>query len=115
MNLFGLSVLWIKNSLGLTLEVIAGKCGTHKGYVSGWIHGSVNPPSPSVIKRIAKAYGPKMRFTYEELLEISWVCKAPKDIRTRECRRVVNGSEMIRRIVRDLSITSDVLGRAVSS
>lgn len=40
---------------GLKLEALAKRCGTHKGYVSGWRRGKVNPPTAKFVRRLAKA------------------------------------------------------------
>lgn len=62
---------------GLTLEALADKIGTEKGYISGFENRKVNPPSPKIVKRMAKVLG----LDETELLIYSFVPKAPKEIR----------------------------------
>lgn len=62
---------------GLTLQKLADKIGTEKGYISGFENRKVNPPSPKIVKRMAKVLG----LDETELLIYSFVPKAPKEIR----------------------------------
>jgi transcriptional regulator with XRE-family HTH domain len=41
----------------LTLEAVATKIGSHKGYVSGFENRKVNPPSSRIVRKLAKLYG----------------------------------------------------------
>ncbi len=61
----------------LTLEQLAAKAGTHKGYISGIEHGKVKPPSPKMIKRLAKA----MEMDDIHLIIMAYAEKAPQEIR----------------------------------
>ena len=60
----------------LTLEDLAQKIGSHKGYISGIENGKVNPPSPKVIKRLAVA----LNTDATTLLLMGYAEKAPKEI-----------------------------------
>lgn len=63
--------------MGLTLQQLADKIGTEKGYCSGVENRKVNPPSPKIVKRMAKLFG----IDPVELLVYSFIEKAPKEIR----------------------------------
>jgi transcriptional regulator with XRE-family HTH domain len=67
----------LRKERGLTLEVVARKIGTHKGYISGIETGKVNPPSVKIIKKYAKVLGQDVK----HLVRIAWVDKAPEIIR----------------------------------
>lgn len=62
---------------GETLESLAKKCGTHKGYISGIENGKVNPPSAKLVRKLSDRLGGNRK----HMLLIAWVDKAPKDIR----------------------------------
>jgi transcriptional regulator with XRE-family HTH domain len=74
---FGDLVRKLRKGKGLTLDAVAKKIGTHKGYVSGIENDKVNPPSVKIIKKFAKL------FTQDErtLVRIAWADKAPAIIR----------------------------------
>jgi transcriptional regulator with XRE-family HTH domain len=74
---FGDLVKRLRKERGLTLEAVAKKIGSHKGYVSGIENDKVNPPSVKIIKKFAKL------FTQDErtLVRIAWADKAPAIIR----------------------------------
>jgi len=74
---FGELVRTRRKERGLTMEMLAAKIGSHKGYVSGIESGKVNPPSVKVIKKYAKALGEDVR----HLVRLAWVDKAPELIR----------------------------------
>lgn len=61
----------------LSLQQLAGKLGTHKGYCSGFENRKVNPPSPKIIRKMAKLYG----LDVLELLILAHIDKAPKEVR----------------------------------
>ena len=77
MSNFGDLVKRLRKERGLTLEAVAKKIGSHKGYVSGIENDKVNPPSVKIIKKFAKL------FTQDErtLVRIAWADKAPALIR----------------------------------
>jgi len=74
---FGKLTRTIRLERGLTMEALALKLGTHKGYVSGIESGKVSPPSVKLIRKYAKALGQDVR----HLVRLAWVDKAPKLIR----------------------------------
>jgi len=74
---FGDLVKARRKERGLTMEMLAAKIGSHKGYVSGIESGKVNPPSVKVIKKYAKVLGEDVR----HLVRVAWVDKAPELIR----------------------------------
>lgn len=84
MSNFGDLVKKLRKEKGLTLEAVAKKIGSHKGYVSGIENGKVNPPSVKIIRKFAKL------FTQNEktLVRMAWADKAPALIRD-EARRLV--------------------------
>ena len=71
---------------GLTLEKAAKTLGTHKGYISGWEHGTVMPPSIKFMAKIAKLYS----VSVQDLAELAWAEKAPPIIRPRVFDRIAN-------------------------
>src|SRR5215831_7578626 len=70
---FGELVKTLRHGKGLTLEAVAKKVGTHKGYVSGIERGKVSPPSVRMIKKFAKVFGQDEK----HLVRLAWVDKAP--------------------------------------
>jgi len=58
------------------LSIRTGRC-CEKAYLSGIENGKVNPPSPRVIRKLAKALGHDVR----ELLLMAYIEKAPEEIR----------------------------------
>jgi transcriptional regulator with XRE-family HTH domain len=81
---FGDLVKRLRKEKGLTLEAVAKKIGSHKGYVSGIENAKVNPPSVKIIRKFARL------FTQDErtLVRMAWADKAPPLIRD-EARRLV--------------------------
>src|SRR6185295_5038730 len=74
---FGDLVRTLRTKRGLTLEEMARKIGSAKGYISGIEGGKVPPPSVKVIKKYAKALEQEAR----DLVRLAWVDKAPALIR----------------------------------
>jgi transcriptional regulator with XRE-family HTH domain len=74
---FGDLVKKLRKEEGLTLETVAKKIGSHKGYVSGIETDKVNPPSIKIIKKFAKLFGQDAR----ALARLAWVDKAPEILR----------------------------------
>ena len=66
-----------RHQKGLTLQNVADKIGTEKGYVSGFENKKVNPPSPKLVKKLAKL----LDIDETLLLVYSFVEKAPPEIR----------------------------------
>lgn len=62
---------------GLTLQQVAVKVGTHKGYISGVENRKVNPPSAKIVRKMAKLFD----LDVQELLILGVVEKAPKEVR----------------------------------
>ena len=77
MSHFGDRVRALRKEKGLTLEVVAKKIGSHKGYVSGIENDKVRPPSVRFIKKFAKLFGQDAR----TLAQLAWVDKAPAILR----------------------------------
>ena len=77
MSRFGDLVRKLRVERHLTLEAIARKIGSQKGYVSGIESGKVNPPSVKVILKYAKALDQDAR----ALVRLAWVDKAPEIIK----------------------------------
>ena len=77
MSNFGDLVKKLRKEKGLTLESVAKKIGSHKGYVSGIENHKVNPPSVKIIRKFAKLFSQDER----TLVRIAWADKAPAIIR----------------------------------
>lgn len=73
MSHFGVLVKRLRSEKGLTLEALARKLGSHKGYVSSIENGKVNPPSMKFIQKYARIIGGDLR----KLIRLAWVDKAP--------------------------------------
>lgn len=74
---FGTHLREIRHRRGLSLEATADQAGIRKGYLSGIERNQVNPPSPPVIRELARVLGtPKKR-----LLLMATIEKAPDEIR----------------------------------
>jgi transcriptional regulator with XRE-family HTH domain len=85
---FGDLVKRLRKEKGLTLEAVAKKIGSHKGYVSGIENGKVNPPSVKIIRKFARLFAQDER----TLVRIAWVDKAPPIIRD-EAHRLLSLAE----------------------
>ncbi|HXX92099.1 MAG TPA: helix-turn-helix domain-containing protein [Planctomycetota bacterium] len=77
MSNFGDLVKRLRKEKGLTLEAVAKKIGSHKGYVSGIENDKVNPPSVKIIRKFAKLFSQDEK----TLVRIAWADKAPQIIR----------------------------------
>ncbi len=77
MSHFGSFVKSLRKQRGLTLEEVAAKIRSHKGYISGIENGKVNPPSVKIILRYARLLGQNPNL----LVRLAWVDKAPAIIR----------------------------------
>ena len=66
-----------RQMLELTLEQVAQKIGTHKGYISGWETGAVHPPSEKLLPKLAEA----LKTDLTILRVMAYVEKAPKEIK----------------------------------
>jgi len=81
---FGTVIKRARQARGWTLDFVASRTRSHKGYISGMENGTVNPPSAKLIIRLAKLYGLDER----DLLLRAEVEKSPKEIRAELKRRV---------------------------
>ena len=77
MSAFGDLMKRLRKERFLTLEVVAKKIGSHKGYVSGIENGKVNPPSVKITRKFAKLFGQDERL----LVLMAWADKAPSIVR----------------------------------
>lgn len=77
MKAFGEVVKARRLFLKLTLEELARKVGTHKGYISGIENRKVSPPSPGITEKLCKA----LEIGVEGMMLRGWAQKAPKRIR----------------------------------
>lgn len=77
MSNFGDLVKRLRKERGLTLEAVAKKIGSHKGYVSGIENDKVNPPSVKIIRKFARLFAQDEK----TLVRMAWVDKAPEIIR----------------------------------
>lgn len=77
MKEFAAIVKAARQQKGMTLEAVASKLGTHKGYVSGFENRKVNPPSAKLVRKLAKLFG----LDEKEMLILAVVEKAPKEVR----------------------------------
>ena len=57
MQEFGELIRSLRKAKGLTLEEVALKVGTKKGYISGIENSKVNPPAPDKVRALAKVLG----------------------------------------------------------
>jgi transcriptional regulator with XRE-family HTH domain len=77
MSNFGDLVRRLRKERAMTLDQVAKKIGSHKGYVSGIENGKVNPPSVKFIRKFAKLFA----YDEKEMVRIAWLDKAPKLIK----------------------------------
>ncbi|MBI4563740.1 MAG: helix-turn-helix domain-containing protein [Planctomycetes bacterium] len=87
MSMFGNLVKRLRKERGMTLEQVARRISSHKGYVSGIENGKVNPPSVKFIRKFARI------FSYDEkaMVRMAYVDKAPKLIKE-EAHRLLDES-----------------------
>jgi transcriptional regulator with XRE-family HTH domain len=77
MSRFGDLVKRLRKDRSMTLEQVARKIQSHKGYVSGIENGKVNPPSVKFIRKFARIF----QFDEKQMVRLAYVDKAPKLIR----------------------------------
>jgi len=77
MSKFGEMVREMRHQKSMTLEQLAKKLGTHKGYISGWETGKLGPPRPEFVEKLCEVFG----LNYPRMLAISFAEKAPAPIR----------------------------------
>jgi transcriptional regulator with XRE-family HTH domain len=101
MNTFGQVVKALRKEAGQTLEALAKKIGSHKGYISGIENGKVNPPAVKVVRRYYGAFAKQLAgiATVEDLVELAEVDKAPPLIRDRMRRRIADNPLLTAAIV----------------
>ncbi len=82
MSNFGVLLRRLRKEHGWSLNTVAKKVGTQKGYLSGIENGKVNPPSPKLLRKFARI------FEQDEsaLLRMAWADKAPELIREETLR-----------------------------
>jgi transcriptional regulator with XRE-family HTH domain len=85
---FGQRILEARKEKGLTLQELANKAGTHKGYVSGIETGKLNAPAPKVIEIFCKVLG----LDIDTMLVVAWAEKAPIRILPLVIERVRDGA-----------------------
>jgi transcriptional regulator with XRE-family HTH domain len=85
---FGDLVKRLRKEKSLTLEAVAKKIGSHKGYVSGIENDKVNPPSVKIIRKFAKLFAQDEK----TLVRIAWADKAPQIIRE-DAQRILSLAE----------------------
>jgi len=76
-KLFGEIIHRARKACGMTLEELAKKTQSSKGYFSGIENGKTNPPTMVFVQRLAK----QLKLPEEELLLLAFVAKAPKTVR----------------------------------
>lgn len=77
MSAFGDLMKRLRRERGWTLETVAKKIGSHKGYVSGFENDKVNPPSAKIVRKLAKLFGQDE----QPLLRLSAAQKVPAPVR----------------------------------
>jgi len=77
MSSFGDLVKKLRKERGMTLEQVARKIGSHKGYVSGIENGKVNPPSVKFIRKFARIF----QYDEKDMVRMATVDKAPALVR----------------------------------
>ena len=78
-NTFGQVIRTRRKQHGLTIEQVAKRTGTHKGYISGIEGSKVNPPTWRMTQKLAKV----LDLDALDLIELGWSEKAPGPIRDR--------------------------------
>jgi len=85
MSNFGDLLRRLRKEQGPTLQAVARKVGSHKGYVSGIENDRINPPWVKITGRIAKLFLQDERM----LVRIAWADEAPALIREDARTRIV--------------------------
>lgn len=76
-NEFGRLLKTWRRERGMTLDQVAKKVGSHKGYISGVENGKVNPPAIGLICKLAKVFNKNEK----SLATLAYIDKAPELIR----------------------------------
>lgn len=95
MSRFGDLMKGFRASDGLTLDTVARKIGSHKGYVSGIENDKVNPPSVKMIAKFHKVFA-SHGMTLEDLVELAWADKAPGLIHDRVALRLAEKNPLFK-------------------
>lgn len=74
MKSFGTVVREARLERELTLEKVAKRIGSHKGYISSIENGTVAPPSIKILPKLARV----LEIPTQELLALAWWDKRPK-------------------------------------
>lgn len=95
MTTFGPLIKALRLAANLTLDDVAKKIGSHKGYVCGIEREKVNAPSVAVVRKFHRLFAPTLvklgiQSTEEDLVELAWVSKAPALIRRRALSRLTD-------------------------
>lgn len=77
MSSFGDLIKKLRKDRGMTLEQVARKIGSHKGYVSGIENGKVNPPSVKFIRKFARIF----QYDEKDMVRMATIDKAPVIVR----------------------------------
>jgi transcriptional regulator with XRE-family HTH domain len=75
-KLFGTMLRQARRTRGLTLQEVASKTGSSKGYFSGVENGKINPPTYALVEKIARLLG----IPESDLCLFAFAVKAPKQI-----------------------------------
>lgn len=86
MSRFSYEVREARVKKGLTLEKLARRVGTHKGYLSGIEGNKVNPPSAKVVRKMAHV----LDIPEDRLLALGVVAKMPRRLPLTSLSAVVN-------------------------
>ena len=73
---FGALIKTARKAKGITLAGLGDMVDSHQGYLSGIERGSVRPPLPRLVKKLAMALG----MDYHALLAAAIVEKLPEDL-----------------------------------
>jgi transcriptional regulator with XRE-family HTH domain len=77
MTTFGERIRNLRRAKEMTLEKVAKKIGSHKGYISGIENGKVNPPSMKFVRKLSSLLGADLK----TLAMSAYIDKAPKIIK----------------------------------
>ena len=108
MNTFGTLVRALRLQKHFTLETLAKRIGTQKGYVSGWERGTVNPPRRALIERLAKA----LDLDKLDLQELALVEKQSPELRARLRQRLQGSNPLFNATVTPAQVVIATKGGA---
>jgi transcriptional regulator with XRE-family HTH domain len=90
---------------GWTLETVAKRIGSHKGYISGMRHQKVNPPSAKIVRKLCRIFGQTEEQT-KLVLKLAWAEKAPIAIRAEMVDLVLHHNGHCARDLRDMRVVA---------